>query len=182
LLITVDSLQIIDHREARQTPGFFLAPIDKHDRIPYESPMREIVKYDQCFVCGDENPGGLRAKFYWDGESARAEVVAAETFEGYKGIYHGGVISALLDEVMIKAILARDIFAVTAEMTVRYYLPVRTGQRLRFVGRVTGAKGRVYFAEGEVTGPDGTKFASATGKYIEARPELKDQLMESIED
>jgi uncharacterized protein (TIGR00369 family) len=162
-----------------QTPSFW--PVDKPGAVPYESPMREIVKYAHCFVCGDQNPGGLQVKFFWDGESARATVVAGEMFEGYKGIYHGGVISALLDEVMIKAILARDIFAVTAEMTVRYHLPVPTGQTLEFVGRITGSKGRVHFAEGEVTGPDGTRFASATGKYIEARPELKSTLMKSVE-
>jgi uncharacterized protein (TIGR00369 family) len=144
--------------------------------------MREIIKYDHCFVCGDENAGGLRAKFFWDGVAARAEITATETFEGYKGIYHGGIISAMLDEVMVKAILAQDIYAVTAEMTVRFLQPVRTGQSLMFVGRVTGVRGRVYFAEAEATGPDGTKFATALGKYIVAQPELKRALMDSIGD
>ncbi len=144
--------------------------------------MKEIAKYSRCFVCGDQHEHGLRAKFLWDGEKAVTEVVALDQFEGYQGIYHGGIISTLLDEVMIKAILAQDIFAVTAEMTVRYRKPVNTGDKLRFVGRVTGNRRRVYMTEGEAVGSDGTVYASATGKYIQADEQLKDRLMTSLDD
>ncbi len=143
--------------------------------------MKEVSKYSNCFVCGDCNQHGLQARFYYDGDKAVSEVVAAEAFEGYRGIYHGGIVSTLLDEVMIKAILAEDIYAVTAEMTVRFVAPVKTGDKLTFTGRVTKSKGRMYFTEGKATGEDGQVFASATGKYIEARPELKQVLVQSIE-
>jgi acyl-coenzyme A thioesterase PaaI-like protein len=66
-------------------------------------------------------------------------------------------------------------------MTVRYHRPIPTGARLRFVGKVTGQRGRIYHTEGEVCSDDGTKFASASGKYIEARPELKSKLKESLD-
>ncbi len=143
--------------------------------------MEEIVKYSRCFVCGDCNEHGLQARFFFDGEKAVSEIVARDTFEGYRGIYHGGVISAMLDEVMIKAILAKGIYAVTAEMTVRFHRPVPTGKHLRFVGRQTAARGRIYLTEGEATGPEGEVYATAKGKYIEARPELKAKLKESVE-
>jgi uncharacterized protein (TIGR00369 family) len=143
--------------------------------------MEEIVKYSHCFVCGDQNRHGLQAKFFWDGREASSELVASDSFEGYRGIFHGGLIATMLDEVMIKAILAQDIYAVTAEMTVRYHRPVETGQELRFVGRMTEGKGRMYYAEGEAVGPDGTVFASSTGKYIQAKPELKTRLLDSID-
>lgn len=109
------------------------------------------------------------------------ELVATESFEGYKGIFHGGVVASLLDEVMIKAILARDIYAVTAEMTIRYRLPVRTGERIRFVGKVVNSKGRLYTTAGEAVGIDGTVYASATGTYLQAKPDLKEQLLQSLE-
>lgn len=143
--------------------------------------MREIVKYRRCFVCGDENEHGLKARFFYDGEQAVSELRALESFEGYRGIYHGGVISAMLDEVMIKAILARDIFAVTAELTVRYHRPIETGTQLRFVGRVSEQKGRAYYTVGEVVSEDGVRFASATGKYLEAKPALQELLKNSLE-
>jgi acyl-coenzyme A thioesterase PaaI-like protein len=83
---------------------------------------------------------------------------------------------------MIKAVLARDIYAVTAELTVRYLKPVGIGMDLRFTGEIVEQKGRMYLARGEVVGSDGVKYAAATGKYIEARSEMKSRLRESVVD
>ncbi|MBD3401255.1 PaaI family thioesterase [candidate division GN15 bacterium] len=143
--------------------------------------MKEVAKYSGCFVCGDQNEHGLQAKFYYDGRRATTKVTAREMFEGYKNIYHGGIISTLLDEVMIKAILAQDIFAVTAEMTVRYHAPVPTGAELIFTGEVANTKGRVYHTTGQAVGADGTVYASAEGKYVRAKEALKEKLMASLD-
>ena len=141
--------------------------------------MKEVLKYSNCFICGDDNCHGLKARFYYDGQEAFTEIETGESFEGYRGIYHGGVISSLLDEVMIKAILAEEIFAVTAEMTVKFLAPVLIGAKIKFTGRVVKHKGRLYFTEGFAVGSDGQIYATATGKYIEAGDELKQQLMKS---
>lgn len=143
--------------------------------------MKEVVKYTHCFVCGDKNQHGLKAKFFFDGEKAFTELTADESFEGYRGIYHGGVIASLLDEVMIKALLAQDMYVVTAEMTVKYLKPVLTGTRLTFTGKLIKQKGKLYFTEGSVADCEGTIYASATGKYIKAGEELTATLMKSIE-
>ncbi|MDH3889617.1 MAG: PaaI family thioesterase [candidate division Zixibacteria bacterium] len=143
--------------------------------------MKEVVKYPHCFVCGDLNVHGLKAKFFYDGEKAYTELTADQSFEGYRGIYHGGIIATLLDEVMIKAVLAQPVVAVTVELTVRYLAPVNIGDRLMFTGRITGSKGRLYLTEGEVRGNDNTLRATALGKYIEASSDLKKTLESSIE-
>lgn len=143
--------------------------------------MKEVLRYPNCFVCGDQNHHGLKAKFYYDGEKAVSSVIASENFEGYKGIYHGGVISSLLDEVMIKAILAEEKYVVTVELTVRYLAPVPVGEKVNFEGRVTKQKGKVIFTKGQAAGENGSVFATATGKYVEARPGLKEQLMKSVD-
>ena len=101
--------------------------------------MKEVLRYPNCFVCGDLNPGGLKAKFFFDGQKAYTEITTDSRFEGYKGIYHGGVLSSLLDEIMIKAILANERFAVTAEMTVRFLLPVKIGEKLSITGSLGGS-------------------------------------------
>ena len=143
--------------------------------------MKEIPKYGNCFVCGDHNEHGLQARFYLVEGKAVARLVTREQFEGYRGIYHGGVISSMFDEVMIKAILARDVFAVTAEMTVRYQKPVGIGVELTFTGEIVDQKGRIYLTAGKVSDDSGTVYATATGKYLEAKPDLQARLKESVE-
>ena len=141
--------------------------------------MKEVVKYANCFVCGDKNDHGLRARFFFDGREAFCEITATEDKEGYQGIFHGGIISTLLDEVMIKAILAADVYVVTAEMNIRFFKPVMVGDKVRFTGRVVRNKGRVYFTEGEAADLTGDLYATATGKYIEAGGDLKDTIRDS---
>lgn len=140
--------------------------------------MKEIVKYSHCFVCGDKHEHGLNAKFYFDGKKAVTEIVATKEFEGYRGIYHGGIISSLLDEVMIKAILAQGKFVVTAELTVRFVAPVLVGEKVFFEGQIERSRGRVYHTSGEARGDDGKLYATATAKYLEAGPELTEILMQ----
>ncbi len=156
-------------------------PVDIVPPEPYIVPMKEIAKYSGCFVCGDQNSHGLQAKFYYDGERAVTEVVADRMFEGYRGIYHGGIMAALLDEVMIKAILAQERFVVTVEMTICYHKAVRTGDRIRFSGRLVSNRGRLFLTEGEAVDNDGKPFATATAKYVEAKEDFKQELQTSLD-
>jgi uncharacterized protein (TIGR00369 family) len=143
--------------------------------------MEEIPRYKGCFVCGDCNPHGLGARFYWDGRKACTDIVVMAEHEGYKGICHGGILASLLDEVMVKAILATHRFAVTAEINVRYVQPVRTGTHLHFVGQVVGTRGRLYRATSEATDSDGTVVARAEAKFLEGRSDLSIELKTSLE-
>lgn len=105
---------------------------------------------------------GLKARFYEQDGEVVTDLVADQAFEGYRGIYHGGVLATLLDEVMIKAILARGVFAVTAELTVRFRNPVLIVGRLRLTGRILHSRGRLYTTEGTALGVDGTVYATAS--------------------
>ena len=153
------------------------------ERKGYLSAMtmkKEIARYAGCFVCGDKNEIGLQARFFWDGDKAVCDIAATELYAGYKNIFHGGILSALLDEIMIKALLAQDLFVVTAEMTVRYRLPVYSGDRLHLEGRQTGGKGAVFFTEGTAVNQDGVVVATATGKYVRPKQELGEKLRQSL--
>lgn len=138
--------------------------------------MEEIVKYSGCFVCGDEHPQGLRIKFFRDGEEAVAECVAEPKYQGYKGVYHGGLVSTLLDEIMAKAVLAIQRYAMTVEMTCRYKKAVPIGSKLRLTARITRHRGRLFETAGEVSDLDGTVYATATGKYLEVPNAVRDLL------
>jgi len=103
-----------------------------------------------CFVCGVENPVGLRLKFY---ETAPGEISATftppEHYQGYPGVLHGGIASSILDEAAGRAHMGNPSvprFMFTARLEVKYRKNVPTGQPLRIVGRAGKSKGR--YAEG----------------------------------
>ena len=143
--------------------------------------MREVLRYKGCFICGENNACGLKARFFYDGDRVVSEIVAEEIYEGYRGIFHGGIISALLDEVMIKAVLAQNIYAVTAEMNIKFIKPVKTGDKVKLSGRVIKNHGRLYLTEGKALDEKGETYAEATGKYLEAQSDLKRVLVRSID-
>ncbi len=141
----------------------------------------EVVSYSGCFVCGDKNSQGLKLRFFWDGEVCRTSFTAAEEFCGYYQLLHGGILATILDEVMIKAILAQDVIAVTGELTTKYLAPVTTGDVIAFEARILKRRGRLFLTEGSAVNQSGVLVASATAKYIEvAASELREQLVSSL--
>ena len=142
---------------------------------------REVVRYRGCFVCGQDNVIGLNLNFHFDGEVARTKWLPGRRHEGYKDIIHGGLLAAVLDEVMIKAALAKDIRCVTASMEVKYKTPAEVGDELLFEGRVTEQKGRIILAAGWARNSKGDVIAQATGKYMTAPGDLDKRLATSLE-
>jgi uncharacterized protein (TIGR00369 family) len=122
----------------------------------------------RCFVCGAENPAGLKIEFRMDPERGEAEanVSFPGRYQGWEKIVHGGLLATVLDEAMIYAAGATGLKCVTGEITVRYIQPARTDETYRLKGRVTGAKGKITFAESEIIGGDGEAVARASGKLF----------------
>lgn len=139
--------------------------------------MEEIIKYEGCFVCGDKHPEGLRIRFFREGDEAVADCVAEAKYQGYKGVYHGGLVSTLLDEIMAKAVLAIQRYAMTVEMSCRYKKAVPIGSKLRLTARITKSRGRLFETAGEITGADGTLYATATGKYLEVPESMRREML-----
>ncbi|MFQ6032808.1 MAG: PaaI family thioesterase [Candidatus Zixiibacteriota bacterium] len=143
--------------------------------------MKPLKRYSQCFVCGDKNPFGLKVEFYQKDERVMGEYIVQDHFQGYKNILHGGILSSLLDEVMIKSILAQDILTLTGEIKVRFKKPVKIGQRLFLEGKPTENKGRIFLAEGKIIDEEGEVVAIAEGKFFKAEGEMGRLLSESLE-
>jgi uncharacterized protein (TIGR00369 family) len=143
--------------------------------------VKEIVRYSGCFVCGNKNPAGLKVKFYEKDGGAFAEFVPKDTLEGYKGLLHGGILASLLDEIMIKAVLARRVYCVTAEMNIRYKKPVEITERLSLFGFIEKENGRIYATKGWAKNQKGDIVAEGEGKYFVPKPEAARKLRESLE-
>jgi uncharacterized protein (TIGR00369 family) len=119
-----------------------------------------------CFVCGVHNPAGLHITFFNDGyQTCRAEVVLDDRHQSFPGIAHGGVIAAILDETMGRAILSgstEERMMFTAKLEIRYRANTPLHQKLIAVGRIEKDRGRLATAVGELRLEDGTITAEAT--------------------
>jgi uncharacterized protein (TIGR00369 family) len=120
-----------------------------------------------CFVCGRDNPFGLR--MVWENHreegEIRSSVTVPEEFNGYPGVVHGGILAAMLDETAGRAILLDgdpDDLMVTAKMDVMYRRPTPTGTPLLVVGRVVERSERRAETKAEIRLPDGSVSARAT--------------------
>src|SRR5207244_836797 len=121
-----------------------------------------------CFVCGEANPAGLNLRFETDGKIVTARFMAEERHIGFKRTVHGGVIAAVLDEVMVWATaLHSRKFAYCAELSVRFTLPVKPGEAFTAVGELTGQRReKLFLTKAELRSSSGLAHASAVGKYI----------------
>ena len=138
--------------------------------------MKTIPNYPYCFVCGNKNKIGLKVEFFFDKGKAKAQYTPTPEFEGYKDILHGGILSALLDEVMIYSIIAQGIITVTVQMEIRFKKPAKIGETLFLEGWVSEDKGRILLTEGKIFKKDGTILAESKGKFFRAEGEMKKEI------
>lgn len=143
--------------------------------------MKQMKRYPGCFVCGDKNPIGLNVAFFSDDDRVTAEYVAGRNFEGYKDILHGGILSSLLDEVMIRAVLDKDIFCLTSEINVKFRKMVKIGDKLFLEGKLAEDRGRILVARGKITNQDNEVVATGEAKFFRAEGELKERLAGNLE-
>lgn len=130
--------------------------------------MAPFTDDHQCFVCGQENPLGLRLRFRKDAPAleAEADLLFPAHLQGWQDIVHGGLLATVLDEAMVQAAMAGGITCVTAEITVKYRKPARTGTPYVLSGKALAGKGRILTAEGRVTDASGQVFAQATARLF----------------
>jgi uncharacterized protein (TIGR00369 family) len=123
-----------------------------------------------CFVCGEKNDFGLRAKFYeTDDNQLVAMINPSEQHQGYPGRMHGGIAASILDETIARSICNgknEQIWGVTLELKTKFRKPIPLGQELKIVGRVTSEGTRTFEGTAEIVLPNGEIAVSAEGKYM----------------
>lgn len=129
-----------------------------------------------CFICGVRNVAGVKVAFYETANrDGQPEILARFSgrfqHQGYPGRMHGGVITGVLDETIGRAInigAGAELpmtWGVTAELTVRFLLPVPLDVEVTARGRITRQARRLFEGTGELYLPDGAIAVTATGKY-----------------
>jgi acyl-coenzyme A thioesterase PaaI-like protein len=123
-----------------------------------EEGMRVRFRDKSCFVCGQANPIGLHLEFRYDREnrSASTSVAFCDQHQGWDGVVHGGILAAVLDDVMAHAILTTDNLAITTHLKVTYREAIMVGEQVFLNGvvvelrpRAAKARGIIYTLSGD---------------------------------
>lgn len=141
--------------------------------------MRRQPTSRMCFVCGRKNPVGLKLEFYEDSAAnqVRVDVTIPDRYQGYPGVVHGGIVSAILDEVSGRAVMLQggdERLMATLRMTIRFRHPTPTETPLTAVGWVKQLGGVGAKVAGEVRLPDGTVTADCESLLGEPPEQFKE--------
>jgi uncharacterized protein (TIGR00369 family) len=130
------------------------------------------LQKDNCFVCGQNNPDGMRLKFILD--EGRQTFVChfrlSNRYTGPPGHCHGGIIASILDDAMGKVNKLHHVVALTREMTVEYLKPVPLHKPLRVEGREIQKKGRTHINAAEILNDKNEVLARSRGVFIAIDP------------
>ena len=122
-----------------------------------------------CLICGVDNKLGLNAPFY---ETEMNSVITKFKFrsehQSYPGRTHGGMIGALLDELIGRAIWINDpnMWGVTITLTIKYRKPVPYDTELIGEGRILCETSRTFTGTGEIRDLDNNVLATAEATYM----------------
>jgi len=131
-----------------------------------------------CFVCGKNNPNGLRLSFEVNKEkqTLKTTFVASPTYQGWDGIVHGGILSTLLDEAMANLVYELGYQAVTASIEIRFKKPAPILEPLLVYGEVTEVSKRLIRAKAHIAQEDGAILATGTSTFMKQRNSATDSL------
>jgi uncharacterized protein (TIGR00369 family) len=126
----------------------------------------EKLQGKNCFVCGRDNPEGLKIPFYFDGQTVTADFVPGDELCGFEKIVHGGIIFSIADEAMMHLIWAKGLRAITAEVTIRFSNYAKTGEGLAVSARIREITPHIIRAQSIIKDASGKKIARADGKFL----------------
>jgi acyl-coenzyme A thioesterase PaaI-like protein len=139
-----------------------------------EAPARQRVgRFEfaahSCFACGQLNAAGLRLDLHSDGDRCWTELAIPATFQGWEGITHGGVVAAILDEVMAWSLIGEDTLGFTARLEIDYRHPVHVSAPIRAEGWIEDRRRRRFDTKARITDLEhGRVLAEASAIYLGA--------------
>ena len=140
--------------------------------------IKRQLNSKMCFICGLDNPVGLRAPFYtMEDGSVMTKFQYHPNHQSYPGRVHGGLITAMLDELGLRGLWAhhggeeKD-FGVTINLTTNYRKPVPYATDLIAKGVVVRETSRFVVVESQLLDMEGTVLADGTIKYIKLDPKV----------
>jgi len=118
-----------------------------------------------CFVCGRDNPWGLRLTPVGAEGRGRLLFLPERKHQGFAGVLHGGLVSTLFDEAMAYAAMSLGGRFVTAEIRVRFRRPVTVAEEVEVSAEAVEQRGRMVRIRA-VLAQDGEEKAAADGTFV----------------
>jgi uncharacterized protein (TIGR00369 family) len=122
-----------------------------------------------CFVCGRDNPRGLRikVKYFPDEMAAETRLALAKEYQGWADVIHGGILSTLLDEMMAHAVWRFAGPGVTLSMEVRFHHPLKPDETIRVKGVLAHGNSSRRTAQAEIIREnDNQRIATAKSRFL----------------
>jgi acyl-coenzyme A thioesterase PaaI-like protein len=133
--------------------------------IPTYDEIGQRQLFSDSIVAGAANPMGLAAQLWRDGDVACMRVTLGKAFEGAPGRAHGGVVAALLDEVMGLMNVIHGAIAFTAQLDTTYHAPTPVGEPIVARAWLARHNDRKQFVEATLHAND-LLVASAKALFI----------------
>lgn len=132
--------------------------------------IRKQNNSSMCFVCGIHNHSGLKASFYELEDGYVLGLFNGEDIhQSYPKRMHGGIITALLDETVGRAIQNEKeemLWGVTIELTMKFLKPVPLDETLWVVGKVVRERRLTFEGEGFIYDKNHEILATCQARYM----------------
>lgn len=141
-------------------------PLTRHEALP--------ANYRECFVCGENNEHGIKfLDIRRDGDVVRGTFDPQPFLQGFPKVMHGGIVFALLDEVMAySCVLVAGKWAATAKTEVKFRRATPVDQTLTAEGGIIKGDGRRFTTWAKLRDGDGNVTAEATALFVPVPEDL----------
>ena len=124
-----------------------------------------------CAICGMDNDYGVHAQFYnMEDGSVMTKFKYRQEHQSYPGRVHGGLITAMLDEMGLRALWAKEgseeKFGVTMSLDTKYRKPVSYDEEIIGKGIVIKENNKFFVVDSKIMDLQGNVLANGTIKYI----------------
>jgi acyl-coenzyme A thioesterase PaaI-like protein len=122
---------------------------------------------DHCFVCGPDNPHGLRIVFTLEAGICRGRFTPSMHHAGFDQVTHGGIIFSVLDDAMANWLFLQGARGFTAKCEIRYRAPLPVGTSIDIECRLKLRKRRLVMLESDARRHDDkTLIAEAEASFM----------------
>lgn len=125
-----------------------------------------LTEYPNCFGCGQANPIGLRLNPWLGGDRLRASFTPQEVHQGWPGTVHGGIITALLYEIMENLMYKQGTITMMRGMEAKLRSPASVGKKLLAESWLEERSGRELSVHSELTDEDGKLISQGSASLL----------------